>query len=123
MPGWETELVPFLQAGDKAVPVQGVDNLALKQRKAAEEDGLFITKNWTTSRQTQNHVPLIPTCPQFLNSMGAFFRVAWRAPPPPQLKEVFAPNTRAGGYGAITEGRRGDIRSRKSRSGGPLLRR
>jgi hypothetical protein len=31
--GWQTEVVPFLQAGDKAEPVQGIDNLGLKRER------------------------------------------------------------------------------------------
>jgi hypothetical protein len=31
--GWHTELVPFSQAGDKAAPVQGIENLPLKRER------------------------------------------------------------------------------------------
>jgi hypothetical protein len=42
--GWQTEVVPFQQAGDKAVPVQGVDNLGLKQERRRRKMALYNEK-------------------------------------------------------------------------------
>jgi hypothetical protein len=42
--GWQTEIVPFLQAGDKAVPVMGPVNLGVKHEKRRRRMTLYSEK-------------------------------------------------------------------------------
>lgn len=42
--GWQTEVVPFLQAGDKAEPVQGIVDLRLKREKRRRSMALYDQK-------------------------------------------------------------------------------
>jgi len=42
--GWQTEVVPFLQARDKAEPVQGIYNLGMKQERRRRSMALYNQK-------------------------------------------------------------------------------